>query len=165
MFNPLLIATIMGINCLSGAQFIPAAYEETPEVEDIPDCDESNEVFYSLDEYNEFFGHSSNESGYGSLSDLTEVNPLALSPVTTKTAVIIDNEGDGIGTVTLQYQTQIVGGRPQFVYSTCYLGHPVSYNGWTCVDSNATFSGDVIKVYATFALGPFDESGVATFRP
>ena len=29
MFNPLLIATIMGINCLFGGQFIPAAYEES----------------------------------------------------------------------------------------------------------------------------------------
>lgn len=62
-------------------------------------------------------------------------------------------------------KTQIIGGRPQFVYDTCYIGRPTAYNGWFLTESHATFSGDTIQVFATFEFSYFIESGVATFRP
>lgn len=124
-----------------------------------------DEEFLPLHEFNakyadeEFKGIT---DSYATSTD--EYSLFSLSPVKTQTAQIIGNDG-AIGTVTLQYQTQIIGGRPQFVYDTCYIGRPTAYNGWLLTESHATFSGDTIQVFATFEFSYFIESGVATFRP
>lgn len=135
--------------------------DNSAEVTEIYEEDPSN--MYSLDEYSELWANGTPEVDQSIITE-NSVNPLTLSPVKTKTAQFIDGNGNAIGSITLQYQTEIQGGRPQFVYDRCYLGKPVAYNGWPCTYSNLSFSGDIIKVYATFTFGEFEKYGTATFR-
>ena len=118
----------------------------------------------SLAEYNEFWGNG--ETNLIHLPDSgASLSLMALSPIKYQTGYFIDSEGDSIGYIILQYQTDILGGRPQFIYDTCYLSHPTAYNGWAVTSSSVSFSGDCIRVYADFIFGAFEEYGAATFYP
>lgn len=70
-----------------------------------------------------------------------------------------------VGTITLQYQTEIQGGRPQFLYDKCYLKPNVT-TYWSIDESHSEFSGDRIAVYFTFTYwGQFYETAVVYFYP
>lgn len=83
-----------------------------------------------------------------------------------QTKDIITNEsGSKVGTITLQYQTEIQGGRPQFLYDKCYLKPNVT-TYWSIDESHSEFSGDRIAVYFTFTYwGQFYETAVVYFYP
>ena len=142
-----------------------------PEIPDNPDPSANSEPYnedtrmYSLDEYMKTFSQdmSSNEI---ILPDYSSLDPgIAPFSYLRYTSYIYDASGNQLGTVALDAETAIIGGRPQFVYDKCYLGHPSAYNGWPCVDSSLSFSGDRIVVYATFSNGYFQQSGSAVFYP
>lgn len=94
------------------------------------------------------------------------VAPFRISPVKEQTKDIITNEsGSKVGTITLQYQTEIQGGRPQFLYDKCYLKPNVT-TYWSIDESHSEFSGDRIAVYFTFTYwGQFYETAVVYFYP
>ena len=82
--------------------------------------------FLSLQEYN--IEYSNGENPLKTDSPLTTQNVpdiCAISPIRKQTkSIILANQRVQVGTITLQYQTDIQGGRPQFLYDTCYLSHP-----------------------------------------
>ncbi|WP_323088192.1 hypothetical protein [Allobaculum sp. JKK-2023] len=160
----LLIALSIGISSVCGSSYNETVIEEVPQT-DLSQTDLTDE-FIPLDDYNKKYAGDDYALVMDSNSLIDEeYDILSLSPVQTKTAQFLDSSGSAIGYVTLQYQTQVIGGRPQFAYDTCLLSTPVAYNGWQCTSSYASYSGDMIKVYGTFVFGAFQEQGVATFRP
>lgn len=71
----------------------------------------------------------------------------------------------GKSNISLQYQTDIQGGRPQFLYDTCYLSHPSITTYWKLETSNVEFSGDRIGVYFSFIYGSFQDHAWVYFYP
>lgn len=104
----------------------------------------NNREFLSLDEYNSTYSHSKTVS-----STKQQSKPI-----------MIDNGLSQAGTLTLQYQTDILGGRPQFLYDRCY---PELQPYLTLEYSSVHFSGDRITVYFTFSDGDVMEHALISF--
>ena len=75
------------------------------------DIEEDPDDFLSLDEYNSTYGNKEMSNGP---QQLNSSSSWASSPVITELGKC------QVGTITLQYQTDIQGGRPQFLYDRCY---------------------------------------------
>lgn len=138
---------------LNGTEEIPASVKDEDE----------EDKFMNIDEYNQYWGNSFLINSSSEFED--SIQSMTLSSVQYKTAYFLDSNGNAIEYITLKYQTEVQGGRPQFVYDTCYLSTPTSYNNWPCTYSSVSFTGDQIKVYATFTFGALEEYGTATFKP
>lgn len=127
----------------------------------------TNDIFLSLQEYNNEY--SEGETPLKTDSPLTLQNVpdiCAISAVQKQTKpIILNNQNVQVGTITLQYQTDIQGGRPQFLYDTCYLSHPSITTYWQLETSNVEFSGDKISVYFSFIYGPLQDHAWVYFYP
>lgn len=131
----------------------------------------NEEEFLSLDEYNSVYGNEEEfltldqyNSTYSNEEEILNIpqNPYSssawtISPVKQQTKPIIAEGGAQVGTITLQYQTDIQGGRPQFLYDKCYLSYPnlITYH----------FSGDCISVYFSFVNGEMKDHAWVYFYP
>ncbi|MDD6221908.1 MAG: hypothetical protein PUB14_03650 [Lachnospiraceae bacterium] len=129
-----------------------------------------NEDFLSLDEYRERYSKNvdikQELKPSLTLQDMSAEILLILSSVKTQTKhIILVLNGTDVGTITLQYQTIIQGGRPQFAYDTCYLSHPKLTTYWSLKSSNMDFSGDKIGVYFSFVYGIFQDHAWVYFKP
>ena len=123
--------------------------------------------FLSLQEYNNEYSNGENPLEIDSpLTTQNDPDICAISPIRKQTkSIILANQNVKVGTVTLQYQTDIKGGRPQFLYDTCYLGHPNITTYWKLETSNVKFSGDRISVYFSFTYGSFQDHAWVYFYP
>ena len=123
--------------------------------------------FLSLQEYNAEYSNGENPLEIDSpLTTQNDPDICAISPIRKQTkSIILANQQVKVGTVTLQYQTDIKGGRPQFLYDTCYLGHPNITTYWKLETSNVKFSGDRISVYLSFTYGSFQDHAWVYFYP
>ena len=123
--------------------------------------------FLSLQEYNAEYSNGENPLEIDSpLTTKNDPDICAISPIRKQTkSIILANQQVKVGTVTLQYQTDIKGGRPQFLYDTCYLGHPNITTYWKLETSNVKFSGDRISVYFSFTYGSFQDHAWVYFYP
>ena len=123
--------------------------------------------FLSLQEYNAEYSNGENPLEIDSpLTTQNDPDICAISPIRKQTkSIILANQQVKVGTVTLQYQTDIKGGRPQFLYDTCYLGHPNITTYWKLETSNVKFSGDRISVYFSFTYGSFQDHAWVYFYP
>lgn len=123
--------------------------------------------FLSLQEYNNEYSNGENPLEIDSpLTTQNDPDICAISPIRKQTkSIILANQKVKVGTVTLQYQTDIKGGRPQFLYDTCYLGHPNITTYWKLETSNVKFSGDRISVYFSFTYGSFQDHAWVYFYP
>ena len=123
--------------------------------------------FLSLQEYNNEYSNGENPLEIDSpLTTQNDPDICAISPIRKQTkSIILANQKVKVGTVTLQYQTDIKGGRPQFLYDTCYLGHPNITTYWKLETSNVKFSGDRISVYLSFTYGSFQDHAWVYFYP
>ena len=123
--------------------------------------------FLSLQEYNAEYSNGENPLEIDSpLTTQNDTDICAISPIRKQTkSIILANQQVKVGTVTLQYQTDIKGGRPQFLYDTCYLGHPNITTYWKLETSNVKFSGDRISVYFSFTYGSFQDHAWVYFYP
>ena len=123
--------------------------------------------FLSLQEYNAEYSNGENPLEIDSpLTTQNDPDICAISPIRKQTkSIILANQNVKVGTVTLQYQTDIKGGRPQFLYDTCYLGHPNITTYWKLETSNVKFSGDRISVYFSFTYGSFQDHAWVYFYP
>ena len=119
----------------------------------------------NLLDYNEEYSKNKGQILQNKVYDL-QSTVRSLSTVKRQAKSII-TEGDNtkVGTITLEYQTQIVGGRPQFAYSSCSLSHPNLDTYWALEESTVSFSGDCIKVYFSFVFGPFQDYAWVYFYP
>lgn len=119
----------------------------------------------SINQYNQFY------NGTHLSGNIIDIFPFAdgpLSEVKTQNKEIysaIVDDGTVMGEITLQYQTQIVGGRPQFAYDTCYLSHPKLYTYWKLDESGVIFTGDKITVYFYFSFYTFSDYCEVVFKP
>ena len=126
----------------------------------------------TLDEYNSMYGNEEEfltldqyNSTYSNEEEILNIpqNPYSssawtISPVKQQTKPIIVEWGAcQVGTITLQYQTDIQGGRPQFLYDKCHLSYPnlITYH----------FSGDCISVYFSFVNGEMKDHAWIYFYP
>ena len=77
--------------------------------------------FLSLQEYNTEYSNGENPLKIdSSLTTQNAPDICAISPIRKQTkSIILANQRVQVGTITLQYQTDIQGGRPQFLYDTC----------------------------------------------
>ena len=123
--------------------------------------------FLSLQEYNAEYSNGENPLEIDSpLTTQNDPDICAISPIRKQTkSIILANQNVKVGTVTLQYQTDIKGGRPQFLYDTCYLGHPNITTYWKLETSNVKFSGDRISFYFSFTYGSFQDHAWVYFYP
>jgi hypothetical protein len=123
--------------------------------------------FLSLQEYNNEYSNGENPLEIDSpLTTQNDPDICAISPIRKQTkSIILANQKVKVGTITLQYQTDIKGGRPQFLYDTCYLGHPNITTYWKLETSNVKFSGDRISVYLSFTYGSFQDHAWVYFYP
>ena len=123
--------------------------------------------FLSLQEYNNEYSNGENPLEIDSpLTTQNDPDICAISPIRKQTkSIILANQKVKVGTVTLQYQTDIKGGRPQFLYDTCYLGHPNITTYWKLETSNVKFSGDRISVYFSFIYGSLQDHAWVYFYP
>ena len=123
--------------------------------------------FLSLKEYNTEYSNGENPLEIDSpLTTQNDPDICAISPIRKQTkSIILANQKVKVGTVTLQYQTDIKGGRPQFLYDTCYLGHPNITTYWKLETSNVKFSGDRISVYFSFIYGSLQDHAWVYFYP
>ena len=112
------------------------------------DIEEDPDDFLSLDEYNSTYGNKEMSNGP---QQLNSSSSWASSPVITELGKC------QVGTITLQYQTDIQGGRPQFLYDKCHLSYPnlITYH----------FSGDCISVYFSFVNGEMKDHAWVYFYP
>lgn len=132
----------------------------------------NEEEFLTLDEYNSMYGneeefltldqynstYSNEEEILNNLQNLYSSSAWTISPVKQQTKPIIVEWGAcQVGTITLQYQTGIQGGRPQFLYDKCHLSYPnlITYH----------FSGDCISVYFSFVNGEMKDHAWVYFYP
>lgn len=107
-------------------------------------------------------------SSYGVFEEVSTCGYEDLSEVKTDTqSVYLTNAGDYIGTVTISYQTMVVGGRPQFAYDTVYLGYDVSHGPsyYAISYPSIDYSGDKITVTFTAQFGILYDEAVAVFTP
>ena len=110
----------------------------------------------TLDEYNSMYGNE--EEILNNPQNLYSSSAWTISPVKQQTKPIIVEWGAlQVGTITLQYQTDIQGGRPQFLYDKCHLSYPnlITYH----------FSGDCISVYFSFVNGEMKDHAWVYFYP
>lgn len=130
----------------------------------------SNEDLLSLDDYNQKYSNETDSEQYSE----NATNPLdtsskatrSLSVVQTQTkSIYLHTNNANVGSITLQYQTDIVSGRPQFQYSTCYLSTPNITTYWKMDNSYVEFSGDLIRVYFHFSYGDFSDYAWVSFTP
>jgi hypothetical protein len=87
----------------------------------------------------------------------TVANAATVSATQTQTKNIVSKAtGQVIGTLTLHYQTQIIGGRPQFIYDKCAITFSFTswYRGNVYLNS---FTGDYIEFKVDYAQ--FIDSG------
>lgn len=127
------------------------------------DIEEDTDDFLSLDEYNSTYG---NKDMSNDLQQFNSSSSWAISPVRQQTKPIITEWGKcQVGTITLQYQTDIQGGRSQFLYDRCYLSHPYLTTYWTLEYSTVNFSGDCISVYFSFIYGVMQGHAWVYFYP
>lgn len=115
----------------------------------------------TLDEYNCIYGGSTlnyQNEGVMELSGLSGIKKQTKD-------IILNSNGTKVGTITLEYQTIISGGRPQFVYDTCKLSHPNLNTYWNLDTSKVDFSGDKIGVYFSFSFVAFQDDAWVYFRP
>ena len=127
--------------------------------------DEDLNEMYSLDEFAQIFsinGDSTIEENFAAEHSVS-IAPYSTNSI--KIAQFYGNAGVAVGACQLTYQTAIVGGRPQFVYDTCYLGNFTHYGNWSLVESHFNFTGDKITVYATFTNGWAVDNAIAVFYP
>ena len=129
-----------------------------------------SEDFLSLDEYRELYSKNDDIKQELkpslTLQDVSAEILSTLSPVKTQTKhIILYWNGTDAGTVTLQYQTIILGGRPQFAYDTCYLRTPNITTYWSLEKSDVDFTGDRIGVYFSFVYGTFQDHSWVYFTP
>lgn len=124
-------------------------------------------TFLSLQEYNTEYSNGENPLKITSPLTTQNISDIyAISPVQTQTKpIILANQNVEVGTITLQYQTDIQGGRPQFLYDTCYLSHPNITTYWSLETSHVEFSGDRIGVYFSFIYGPLQDHAWVYFYP
>lgn len=132
----------------------------------------NEEEFLTLDEYNSMYGneeefltldqynstYSNEEEILNNPQNLYSSSAWTISPVKQQTKPIIVERGAlQVGTITLQYQTDIQGGRPQFLYDKCHLSYPnlITYH----------FSGDCISVYFSFVNGEMKDHAWVYFYP
>lgn len=132
----------------------------------------NEEEFLTLDEYNSMYGneeefltldqynstYSNEEEILNNPQNLYSSSAWTISPVKQQTKPIIVEWGAcQVGTITLQYQTDIQGGRPQFLYDKCHLSYPnlITYH----------FSGDCISVYFSFVNGETKDHAWVYFYP
>lgn len=87
----------------------------------------------------------------------TVANAATVSSTQTQTKNIVSKAtGQVIGTLTLHYQTQIIGGRPQFLYDTCAV--TFNFTSWYRGNVNLnSFTGDYIEFKVDYAQ--FIDSG------
>lgn len=91
-----------------------------------------------------------------------------LSGVKTQTKkAYLSTAGDYLGTVTLQYQTMVSGGRPQFAYDTVKMGYDFSSSkSYYAVGSpSVNYTGDKITVYFPAQFGILVDEAVVEFTP
>ena len=116
----------------------------------------NEEEFLTLDQYNSTY--SNEEEILNNPQNLYSSSAWTISPVKQQTKPIIVEWGAcQVGTITLQYQTDIQGGRPQFLYDKCHLSYPnlITYH----------FSGDCISVYFSFVNGEMKDHAWVYFYP
>ena len=124
----------------------------------------NEEEFLTLDQYNSTY--SNEEEILNIPQNLYSSSAWAISPVKQQTKPIIVEWGAcQVGTITLQYQTDIQGGRPQFLYDKCYLSHPNLTTYWILDYSTVNFSGDCISVYFSFVYGVMQDHAWVYFYP
>lgn len=83
----------------------------------------NEEEFLTLDQYNSTY--SNEEEILNNPQNLYSSSAWTISPVKQQTKPIIVEWGAcQVGTITLQYQTDIQGGRPQFLYDKCHFVTP-----------------------------------------
>ena len=91
-----------------------------------------------------------------------------LSGVKTQTKnAYLSIAGDYLGTVTLQYQTTISGGRPQFAYDTVKLGYDFSSSKshYAVGSPSVSYTGDKITVNFPAQFGILVDEAVVEFTP
>lgn len=94
------------------------------------------------------------------------INNSVISGQKTQTKNAYFGNHEYVGAVTLYYKTQVLEGRPQFVYEECYIG--VNWGNPNEAITNAqvtSYSGDYIVFQITGQLGPITETAVVTFTP
>ena len=91
----------------------------------------------------------------------------ALSATKTKTKTLYSaSTSKKVGTITLKYKTQNVGGRPQFVYSQSKIGWNITAPGYLPGGNPViNFSGDLIKVIMPLNLYGLPDKGTVSFTP
>lgn len=99
-----------------------------------------------------------------------EIIPFSseLSEVKTQTkSAYLSIAGDYLGTVTLEYQIMIAGGRPQFAYETVKLGYDFtsSTTYYSIGSPSVDFTGDRITVYFPAQFGILIDEAVVEFTP
>ena len=99
-----------------------------------------------------------------------EIVPFSneLSEVKTQTKkAYLSIAGDYLGTVTLQYQIIIAGGRPQFAYDTVKLGYDFtsSTSYYSIGSPSVDFTGDKITVYFPAQFGLLIDEAIVEFTP
>ena len=124
----------------------------------------NEEEFLTLHQYNSTY--SNEEEILNNPQNLYSSSAWTISPVKQQTKPIIVKRGAcQVGTITLQYQTDIQGGRPQFLYDRFYLSHPYLTTYWTLEYSTVNFSGDCISVYFSFIYGAMQDHAWVYFYP
>ena len=161
-----LLKSFLSFNLLLAGAGVSTFPIMASEEESIPS--ESNIEFYSLDDYANRFASSQEEQGYSSSFE-SPVAPLSLQALLQTQYLYDTASGEAVGWIQLQYQTSVVGGRPQFLYDTCYLSTPYLYASsiYHVTNSYFTFTGDCITVYVSYTdiSGAFTFTAIANFYP
>ena len=127
----------------------------------------SNEDLLSLDDYNQTYSNGTDSEQYSeNATNPSSELSRSLSAVKTQTeSIYLHTNNANVGSITLQYQTDIVSGRPQFQYDTCFLSTPNITTYWKMDNSYVEFSGDLIRVYFHFSYGDFSDYAWVSFYP
>lgn len=127
----------------------------------------ANEDFLSLEEFNKKYSSGESPVNDGAQVPMLRDHPfMAASAQQVKTEpIILYYRGIRVGRITLKYKTWIQGGRPQFVYDSCYLGNPIPEGGWILTDANVTYAGDKITVYIECFSGSDHDTSWVYFTP
>lgn len=83
-------------------------------------------------------------------------------------SVYTQNSGYYMGTVTLDYRTVMVGGRPQFAYDYCYISYDFSQSEGpyeSYYDPNVEFTSDKITAIFVVQYHMLTDKMAATFTP
>lgn len=140
-----------------------------PNYNDTYSAEEKNSGMLSLDEYAAKYSSGKVLTQRSAPLTLKEASPEILStisgPKSQTKSIILHINGTSVGTIKLNYKTAIQGGRPQFLYDTCYLSHPNLTTYWSLEYSNVEFSGDRIGVYFSFIYGAFQDYAWVYFYP